>query len=87
MIAISLTYKVKALLNLKGKTHAELAQSMGVSTQSISNKFYRGSFSADDLIKIADFLSCDLAFIVDDKTKVILDHDDIKAKETTEMTV
>ena len=84
VIAISVAYKVKALLKLKGKTHSELAQFMGVSTQSISNKIYRDSFSAEDLIKIADFLCCDLAFIVDDKTKVILDRKDIKAHVATE---
>ena len=83
MITISVSYKVRALLKLKGKTHAELAQSMGVTTQSISNKFYRDSFSADDLIKIADFISCSLAFIVDSAQKIILDTSDIKSVAKT----
>ena len=29
------------------------------------NKFARGSFSADELIRIADFVNCQLAFNID----------------------
>ena len=46
-----------------------------------SNKFYRDSFSAEDLIKIADFLGCGLAFIIDDAQRVVLDKSDIKEKK------
>jgi len=49
----------------------------------LSNKFYRDSFSAGDLIKIADFLGCSLAFIVDDAQKIILDINDIKPAAET----
>ena len=76
---MAISGKIKALLQLKGKEQIDLARYLEISKQSLSNKFYRDSFSADDLIKIADFLRCDLAFIVDDKTKVILDQNDIKA--------
>ena len=80
---MSISNKIKALLNLYGKDHGDLATFLGFSNrQSLSNKFHRGSFSAEDLIKIAVFLGCDLAFIVDDKTKVVLDQGDIKAKES-----
>jgi transcriptional regulator with XRE-family HTH domain len=70
--------KVKALLKLKGKENIQLAEHLGISKQSLSNKFYRDSFSATDLIKIADFLGCSLAFIVDDVLRIALNVDDIK---------
>jgi transcriptional regulator with XRE-family HTH domain len=78
VITISVADKIRALLKMKGRTHAELAHSMRVSTQSISNKFYRDSFSSEDLIKAADFLNCELAFNVDEKTKIVLDREDIR---------
>ena len=66
---------------MKNKTHADLAGFLGVNIQSVSNKFYRGSFSAIDLIKIAEFLNCDLAFVFDDKQRIILDRNDIIQKD------
>ena len=72
--------KVKALLNIKGKKIYELAEHFEMSPQAMRNKLNRNSFSADDLIKVADFISCDLAFIVDNQ-KITLDLNDIKAGE------
>lgn len=70
--------KIKALLKLKNKEHAELAKYFGMSAQSLSNKFYRDSFSGADLIKVADFLGCELAFIVDGSQRIVLDTQDIE---------
>jgi len=42
------------------------------------NKFTRGSFSADDLIKISDFLGCKLYFDVDEDVKIALTTDDLR---------
>ena len=58
--------KIKALLNIKGKKYKELAQ------------FARGSFSADELIRIADFVNCQLAFNIDADQKVILTIEDLR---------
>jgi len=55
-----------------------LAEYLGISKQGSSNKLFRGSFSAEDLIKIATFLKCDLGFITDDGQRIILDINDIK---------
>jgi transcriptional regulator with XRE-family HTH domain len=68
--------KVKALLKLKGKNNSGLAEYLGISVQALSNKFYRDSYSGDDLVKIAAFLECELAFIAD-STKIALTLDDI----------
>lgn len=74
---MAVTDKIKALLSLKGKKNIELAAHLGISPQSMQNKFNRGSFSAEDLIKVADFLDCTLAFEIDNQ-KIVLDKDDIR---------
>ena len=70
--------KIKALLKIKGRRMNELADYLEIGRQSLSNKFSRGSFSAEDLIKISDFLGCTLAFEIDDAQKIILDKTDIR---------
>lgn len=79
---MSVTDKIKALLSIKGKKNIELAAYLGISSQSMQNKFSRGSFSAEDLIKIADFLNCTLTFNIDDSQKIILDSSDIRENNT-----
>lgn len=61
-VKMAVTDKIKALLSIKGKKNVELAAYLGISPQSLQNKFTRGSFSAEDLIKVSDFLGCTLAF-------------------------
>ena len=78
--------KIKALLNLQRKDRAELAKHLNISKQALSNKFYRDSFSAVDLINIADFLKCELSFIVNDSQKIVLDKSDIKSETTNKTT-
>ena len=58
-----ITARIKGLLALKGKMHKELAEYLGMTPQSLQNKFNRGSFSADDLIQIAMFTGVELAYI------------------------
>ncbi len=47
-----MTDKVKAAMAVSGKENEELALYLGITNQSLSNKFNRGSFSAEDLIRI-----------------------------------
>lgn len=75
---MAITEKIKALLSIKGKKNVELAAHLGISPQSMQNKFNRGSFSAEDLIKISEFLNCTLAFDVNDSQRIILDKSDIR---------
>lgn len=75
--------KIKALLSIKGKKYKELAKLFGISEQAMRNKFARGSFSADELIRIADFLNCQLAFNVDNEQKIILTTDDLRPSGNT----
>ena len=78
MIHLSVTEKIKALLSIRGKKNVELAQYLGISPQSLQNKFTRGSFSAEDLIRIADFLECKLSFEIEPGQKITLDASDIR---------
>ncbi|MEG0315167.1 MAG: helix-turn-helix transcriptional regulator [Erysipelotrichaceae bacterium] len=76
----SVSDKIKALLAIKGKRNIDLAEYLKIAPQSMQNKFARSSFSAEDLIKIADYLDCTLAFEVNDSQKIILDSSDIRNK-------
>ena len=80
---MSVTNKIKSLLSLKGKKNIELAAYLGISPQSMQNKLSRGSFSAEDLIKISDFLECPLCFEIDDSQKIVLDTSDSRKPEKT----
>lgn len=74
---MAISNKIKSLLKLKGKNNAGLAGHLGISVQALSNKLYRDSFSAADLIKVSAFLGVELAFIVDERQRVTLDESDI----------
>lgn len=77
---MAVSEKIKALLAIKGKRQIDLADYFGITRQSMSNKFNRGSFSAADLIKIADYLGCELAFNVNENQRIILAVDDLSEK-------
>jgi transcriptional regulator with XRE-family HTH domain len=74
---MSVADKVKSFLKIKGKDTAELAEYLKISKQALSNKYYRDSFSAEDLIKIANFLKCNMAFI-DNTDRINFDINDIR---------
>lgn len=78
---MSIANKVKGLLSSNGKDHAGLANALGISNQALSNKFYRDSFSAEDLITVADYVGCELAFLSAGGSKTVLDKTDIKDKK------
>ena len=75
---MSITDKVRAAINLSGKSNTELAAYLGISNQSLSNKLSRGSFSAEDLIKIADFSGSTLLFEFAENQKIKLLKEDIR---------
>ena len=66
---------------MKNIEHAELAAYLGITKQALSNKFFRGSFSAVDLIRIADFLKCNLSFVIGDHQNITLDMSDIETSQ------
>jgi transcriptional regulator with XRE-family HTH domain len=74
--------KVRALLALAGKRNIDLAALYGVSKQSMNNKLTNNRFSADDLIRIAAFTGCKVAFVLPDGQNLFLDEDDLRADKT-----
>lgn len=79
---MSVTGKIRALMNLHNKDHAAIASALGISKQALSNKFTRDSFSADDLIVISEALGCSLMFVADD-VKIALTMEDVRVKPPT----
>lgn len=70
--------KIKSIMKDKHITNVQLAKHLRMSPQSLSNKFYRDSFSSQDLIIILDYLDCELVILSKPETRVILSIDDIK---------
>ena len=76
---VSISKQIKALLAMTGKKQADLAPVLNKSKerdampkQSLSNKFAGERWSAADLVKVADFCGCKLAFILPDGERVVL---------------
>jgi len=77
--------KIKAMLNLKGNKIMELADYFEMSPQAMRNKLNRGSFSAEDLIRISMFLDAELSFRISDNQIITLDKGDLRENiETAE---
>ncbi len=70
--------KVRAILALAGKRNIDLAGLYGVSKQSMNNKMTNNRFSADDLIRIAEFAGCRVAFMLPDGQHIFLEPEDIR---------
>lgn len=67
---------VKALLSLAGKRQSDLVPLLNVSSkQSLSNKFANERWSAEDLIEVADFCGCKLAFIMPNGQQLIFEKE------------
>jgi len=75
---MAISDKLRALLALKGMKSSDLATYFGISPQAMRNKFSRGSFSADDLIKIASFLGAELSYRVSNNQVITLDEKDLQ---------
>lgn len=69
---MSVSAKVKALLAIAEKKQIDLAEHFGMTKQSMNNKISRDSWSAEDLISVADFCGCKLAFICPDGQHIYL---------------
>ena len=67
MLALKETFK--AVAKYKKTTQFEMAQALGISKQNFSNKVQRNTFSPDELVRIADMLDMEIAFI--DKDAII----------------
>ena len=69
--------KVKALLLEREKKQSDLMEVLGMSSkQSLSNKFSNERWSADDLVKIAEYCGCKLAFVLPNGERIVIANDD-----------
>ena len=77
---MALSDKIKGIIIMVGKQQHDLAQNFGMSKQVMNNKLSRNSWSGKDLITVADFVGGQLAIILPDGQKIILDDDQPEAK-------
>ena len=68
---------------MKGMTQAALAKSWGVSAQAINNKFYRDSWTAEDLMKVAEITGGKLAILYPDGQKILILPDEAGEAEVS----
>ena len=71
---MAVSKKIKALLIEREKKQSDLMDVLEMSSrQSLSNKFTNERWSADDLVKIAEFCGCKLAFVLPNGERIVLD--------------
>ncbi len=71
---MAISKKVKALLLEMDKKQSDLMEVLDMgSKQSLSNKFTNERWSAEDLVKIADYCGCKLAFILPSGERIVID--------------
>ena len=76
---MSIANKIKALLNIQEVKTDDVVSALDLgSRQAFYNKVSRDSFTAADLVKIADISNCELAFILKDGQKLPLTIGDAK---------
>lgn len=73
--------KVRSVLALAGKRPTDLARLYGTTQQSMNNKLSLNRFTADDLIRVAEFTGCRLAFVLPDGGQLFFTPDDIRRKD------
>lgn len=82
---MAISDKIKGLLMLSGKKQIELASHFGMSKQTMSNKFARNSWFASDLVRVAAFCGCKLAFIMEDGQQLIITDDLCEKRKDPEL--
>lgn len=79
---MSVADKIKLAMRLTGVTNDEVVQALGVkSNQVLSNKFYRDSFSTDDLIKIASLMGAEWQLVKNGEKIIDFAMIDLNKKE------
>lgn len=76
VIYMSASNEIKAVLRLCNKKQLDLAAHFNMSTQTMSNKMARGSWSASDLVEVAEFTGCKVAFILPDGRQIVLENEE-----------
>lgn len=90
---MSVSKSIRALLSIRGFKQSDLMNVLKrdngkqaiASKQALSNKFAGERWSADDLVSIAAFAGCKLAFILPDGERVLIGDSDAAAVPRGEM--
>ena len=61
--------KIKQILLEKGMMVTQLAEKMGITQGTLSQKLYRNTFSYEEYVYIADLLGCDVLTVMRDTKK------------------
>lgn len=59
-VSVMVSDVIKAIMKSKGLNNIQMAEMLGIKTQSFSNKLFRDSYTVEELIKILDILDCKL---------------------------
>jgi hypothetical protein len=78
VIKMAVGSKIKSAMATKEKGRRDLANALNITDKAITAKFYRDSFSAEDLIKIADCLGYSL-YLESEDNRIAFNLEDIKA--------
>lgn len=74
---MAISKRIKALLLETDKKQSDLMEVLDMSSkQSLSNKFSNERWSADDLVRVAEYCGCKLAFLMPDGQKIIIDTEE-----------
>ena len=69
---------IKLMMKQAGVSRKSVAESLGVTMSNLNDKFTYGTFTASELILIAEICGYNLAFIKDDSTPIVFDKNDLK---------
>lgn len=75
---MSFSNKLKSILSVTGHKPADLAECLDISVQSVRNKIFRGSYSVDDLLRIFDYLECEVTVKTKEGIVFPLTIDDVR---------
>lgn len=78
---MSFSNKLRSILNVTGHKPADLSECLNISSQAVRNKISRGSYSVDDMLKIFDYLGCEVTVKTKDGIVFPLTIDDVKDSE------
>lgn len=73
--------KLKHIFKLKNITAAQVANHLGTTPQSLSNKFSRNTLLVSELIEIMDFLDCDIVINPRPGFAIKLTTDDVEKEK------
>lgn len=74
---MAISKHIKALLAQTEVKQADLLGVLDIKTkQSLSNKFTNERWSAEDLVKVADFCGCKLAFVLPNGERIVISADE-----------